>query len=171
MRISLAKRGSPIYIKKRDKITIGLKENTSNTLTDSTGYSQSDEANAVIFSKSDLKITGTGSLTINANYDNGIHGKDDLKIYGETITINAVNDGVRGMDSVVLANATLNIKASGDGIQSDNEEAEKGYIEIQSGTITIEAANKAIQAENYITIDGEQLIYQARATQYTLKKR
>ncbi len=146
--------GSPIYIKSGDKVTVGLKEGTTNKLTDGTGYSQDDEANAVIFSKSDLKITGTGALTINANYENAIHGKDDLKIYGGNITINAVNDDIKGKDSVVIANAAISIKTGGDGIQSDNEETDKGYIQIQSGTITIESAKKAIQAQNYVTIDG-----------------
>ncbi len=146
--------GSPIYVKSGDKVTIGLKDGTENKLADGANYSKNDEADAVIFSKSDLKITGTGALTINANYDNGVHSKDDLKIYGGRITINAVNDGVKGKDSVAVANAELNIKAGGDGIQSDNEETDKGYIEIQSGTITIEASKKAIQAQNYITVDG-----------------
>ena len=146
--------GPAIYAKSGDKITVGLKEGTNNRLADGATYSD-EEANAVLYSKSDLKIAGTGTLTINASFDNGIHGKDDLKIYGGTITISAVNDGVKGKDSVKIEYATLSITSGGDGIQSDNEEdTEKGFIEIGSGSIDIKSTGKAIKAENYITING-----------------
>ena len=47
-----------------------------NIITDASTYvyedATTDEPNAAIFSKDDLKIDGTGSLTVNANYNNGI---------------------------------------------------------------------------------------------------
>ena len=80
-----------------------------------------------IYSCDDLKIKGTGSLTVNGNCEDAVVCKNDLKIYNGNITINAVDDGVRGKDSVTIGNAadtdfsTLNLtvkSTQGDGIKS-----------------------------------------------------
>lgn len=89
---------------------------------------------------------GSGSLTVNANYFNGIQSKDDLKITGGNIVVNAVNDGIKGRDSISIKNANISVKAGGDGIQSTNDtNPEKGYIAIYSGTLSIAAAKDGIR--------------------------
>ncbi|MTM91627.1 carbohydrate-binding domain-containing protein, partial [Turicibacter sanguinis] len=88
---------APIYVKNAKNAIINLVEGTENIVTDSDSYVLEDptnnEPNAAIFSKDDLKIKGTGSLVVNANYDHGIVSKDDLKIKNGNITVTSVGDG------------------------------------------------------------------------------
>lgn len=150
---------SPIYVLNANEVKIKLADGSVNTVTDGNAYifadAESDEPNAAIFSKSDLTIKGSGSLTVNANTNNGIASKDDLKIKNGIITVNAVNDGVKGKDSVEIEDAILTINAGADGIQSTNaNDSEKGYITIDSGTIDITAGLDGIQAETNLAING-----------------
>jgi hypothetical protein len=153
---------APLYIYNAKKTVITLAEGTENYITDGATYSfadsTSDEPNAAIFSKDDLTINGAGSLTVNANYHNGIQSKDDLKITGGNITVTAVNDGIKGRDSIALKNATISVNAGGDGMQSTNDgDSEKGYIVIESGTLNITAGGDGIQAETNLNIGGGEI--------------
>jgi hypothetical protein len=143
---------APIYVENAEEVEIYLAEGTENIITDGDSYilgdTTSDDPNAAIFSKDDLTITGSGSLTVNANYNNGIQSKDDLKITGGTIIVNAANDGVKGRDSITIRDAAITINTGGDGMQSNNDEdAKKGTVLIESGTLTIIAAADGIQAQ------------------------
>jgi hypothetical protein len=151
--------GPPIYVVNSEKTVITLADGSSNTATDGETYVLVDtttgEPNAAIFSKSDLTINGSGSLTVNANYNNGIQSKDDLKITGGTITISATNDGVKGRDSIAIKDGVININAGGDGLQATNDEnAEKGFVSIEGGTLNITAGEDGIQAETNLMFSG-----------------
>ncbi|QYE96436.1 carbohydrate-binding domain-containing protein [Paraclostridium sordellii] len=152
---------APIYVKSAKRVIIGLIEGTKNTITDGKNYvfkdATTDEPNSAIFSKDDLTIIGTGSLVVNANYNNGITSKDDLKIEDGQITVNAVSDGLRGKDSITILDGKITIDAKEDGMKSSNtKEAEKGYIHIQDGTLNITAGQDGIQAEtNAVISNGE----------------
>jgi hypothetical protein len=94
---------APLYTKQADKTIITLASGTTNRVTDGSTYNHAsgeDEPDATIFSTSDLTVNGAGTLTVAANYNNGIGTKDDLVITGGTINIIAANDGLRGRDSV-----------------------------------------------------------------------
>lgn len=154
---------APLYIKQADKTVLILADGTENQFTDAETYlyedETQDEPDAAIFSKDDLSITGNGSLTVSANYNNGITGKDDLIITGGTITVTAVHDAVRGKDSVTVKDCTLTLSAGGDGLKSNNDtDAEKGCILIENGSFTITAGNDGIQAETALEIDGGNFI-------------
>jgi hypothetical protein len=150
---------APIYVSNADKVVITLADGTENYMTDGDSYTfadaESDEPNAAVFSKDDLTINGSGSLTVNANYNNGIASKDDLKITGGSITVNAVNDGIKGRDSVAMLEGEITINAGADGIQANNDEdAEKGYISIEGGTLDITADLDGVQAETNLGVSG-----------------
>jgi len=126
-----------------------------NKLSDGETYDFSDEeAKAVIFANDDLIFSGDGTLTINANYNDGISSDDDIVFKSGTYNITSVDDGIRGKDSVVVVNATINIDSDGDGIKSTNTEEGKGYILIQDGIINITSDNDGLSAENNIEIDS-----------------
>ena len=142
---------APIYVVNAEKTVISLADGTENVVTDGETYvltdTESDEPNAAIFGKDDLTINGTGSLTVNANYNNGIASKDDLKITGGQITVDAVNDGIKGKDSVAIKDGTIIINAGSDGIQSTNQEdAEKGVVAIEGGSLNITTRNVTLTA-------------------------
>ena len=150
---------APIYIMNADKTTLTLVEGTESVITDAESYvyedATVDEPNAAIFSKDDLKINGTGSLIVNANYNNGIASKDDLDIKNGDITINAVNNGLKGKDSIEIDNGTFVINSGGDTIKSDNTtDTTKGWITINNGTFNLTATGDGIQAETDLLING-----------------
>ncbi len=150
---------APIYVMNANKAVITLAEGTENYVTDGDVYIlqdlASDEPNAAIFSNDDLTINGNGSLTVNANYNNGIQSKDDLKITGGVITVTAVNDGIKGRDSIAVRDGNITVDAGGDGMQSNNDDdSAEGYISIEGGTFNITAGADGIQAETSLVIGG-----------------
>lgn len=138
------------------KITINLVEGSTNTFTDSSNYTvftEDDEPDATVFSKTDLIISGKGTLNINANYKDGIASKDELIISDATLKITSEDDGIRGKDYAQISNATITINSKGDGIKSTNDtDSEKGYIVISNSNITINTTADAIQAETILRI-------------------
>ena len=92
-----------------------------------------EEPNAAIFSKDDLVIEGTGSLTVNGNFNNGIASKDDLRILGGTVNVTAVNNGLKGKDALEMSNANVTVNSGGDALKADNTETGMGGIYIESG--------------------------------------
>lgn len=140
------------------KITISPEKGTENTVSDSSSYQYQEgekEPDAAIFSKDDLVLEGEGTLKVNGNYQDGIHGKDDVTVRSGTYIIDAENDGVKGKDSVEIYGGTFQITAGSDGIQSNNDtDEEKGCITVADGTIVITAGKKGILAETDIEIQG-----------------
>ena len=153
---------APVYVVNSEKTVITLAEGTENKVTDGSTYSllssSANSPNAAIFSHDDLTINGSGSLLVNASYNNGIQSKDDLKITGGNITLNAVNDGIKGRDSIAIKDGNIKITAGGDGMQADNDEdAEQGYIVIEGGIINIVAGADGIQAETKLAVSGGEI--------------
>ena len=156
-------KGAAIYCRSAKNLCIELADGTTNTLTDGSSYSfegseesaGEDEPNAALYSKSDLIICGSGSLTVNGNYKGGIRCNDDLTIESGNITVNANNNGIRGSDSVVIENGTVTVTAGKDGIKSTNDtDEDKGYVLIGGGTVTVNAGEDGIQAERDLSIIG-----------------
>jgi hypothetical protein len=151
--------GSPITVLSAEKAVILLAEGSENSVTDGDRYdlpdSETDEPNAAIFSTADLTISGSGSLTVLAKYNDGIASKDGLILSGGTITVTAADDGLRGKDYLVVEDTDLTVTAQGDGIKSDNEDdPQKGYIYIKSGTLHITAGEDGIQAQTDVLISS-----------------
>jgi hypothetical protein len=150
---------APIYIISAEKTVITLAEGTDNRITDGDSYvfeeAASDEPNAAIFSHDDLTINGNGSLTVQANYNNGIQSKDDLKIVSGNINVSAINDCIKGRDSIAVRDGNITVNVGGDGLQSTNDEdPEKGYIAIEAGNLNITAGLDGVQAETSLAISG-----------------
>jgi len=150
---------SAIYGSQSDKIVITLYENTENRVSDGSVYvydnAADDEPNAVIFSKDDLVLNGTGSLVAEGNYEEGIRSKDDLLIISGTYQITSILDAVQGKDSVTIADGEFTIQAGNDAIKASNDtESDKGYVVINGGTFLISAGDDAFHAETSMTING-----------------
>ena len=72
-----SKTTAPINGVQAGKLTITLADNSENSITDSSSYTtftdtESQEPDGTLFTKTDLTINGTGKLTVNANYSDGI---------------------------------------------------------------------------------------------------
>lgn len=145
--------GSPFVILEANSVTLSLPDGTESTLTDSETY-DSDE-DACLYSKADLTIEGTGALTVNANYKNGITGKDTLTIRDSTLSVTAANHGITGKDSLTAENASLTVQSGADAIRStNNEDGALGFILLTDCTLDLTAAEDGVQAETVLTIDG-----------------
>lgn len=145
--------GEAVHIKS-GKATIELVDDTENTLSDGENYvdTSDDAPNATLYAKEDLKISGNGKLTINANFNDGITTKDDLIIASGNIVINAKDDAIRGKDSLTITGGNITITSGGDGLKSDDET--KGNITIDGGNITIAAKSDGAQAYHNLTINN-----------------
>lgn len=155
--------GSPLYVYKSKATTLYLPEGTASTLTDGADYTFSDsyssaeekEPNACLYSKSDLIIAGSGSLTVNANYNNGITGKDTLFIQKASVTVTAVNHGINGKDSLTIKDADITVTSGGDALRSTNDsDTTLGYLVITGSALKLTAGEDGIQAETTLTISG-----------------
>ncbi|NTW28868.1 MAG: carbohydrate-binding domain-containing protein [Coriobacteriia bacterium] len=154
--------GPAILVSKAEKVVVALAKGTMNRLADSASYktttANSDEPNATLYSTSNLTIFGDGSLTVDANYNDGIASKDGLIIASGTITVDAVDDGIRGKDYLVVKDGNLSVTAGGDGLKADNaEDATKGYVSVAAGSITVKAGTDAIDAETDAIVSGGKL--------------
>lgn len=146
-----------IYVKSADKVFVTLAENTSNTLTNTKDFVAIDDNNidAVIFSKSDLSLNGSGTLTIHAAYGHGIVSKDDLVITSGTYDITTARHALSGKDSVRIADGVFSLNAKKDGIHSENtDNDEKGFIYIADGTFSITCDSDGMDAEETLQVDG-----------------
>lgn len=166
--------GAPIAVMGADKAMIVLADGSVNRLEDAADYvfpdPEDDEPNAALFSKDDLTIDGSGSLTVEAHYNDGIASKDGLVITGGDITVSAADDGIRGKDYLVVYGGKLTISAGGDGLKSDNDDdADRGYIWIVDGSLDVTAGADGLQAETDLLVsDGDFDIVTADGSTHTI---
>lgn len=135
--------GPAIQVKKAGKTVVTLAKGTENTLSDGTKYADTSEdaPTAALFSQDDLTINGTGQLTVQGNYKDGITSKDDLKIVGR--------------DLAAVKGGSIYVNAGGDGFKTTYDgDKDKGYLLIEDGTFRVEAGSDGFQAAASLLIDG-----------------
>lgn len=146
-----------IYVKQADKVFITLADGTVNTLSNGGTFTQVDDNNvdAVIFSKDDLTLNGTGTLRITSPAGHGVVSKDELTIAGGIYEIAAASHALAGKDSIAVADGTFTLASGKDGLHAENKDDETlGNIYIAGGTFAINSADDAIHANTLLTIDG-----------------
>ncbi len=143
-----------IYVLSADKVFITTTD-TENTLTVSGQFTTDSENNtdAVIYSKDDLVLNGTGTLNVTSYYGNGITCKDDMKITGGTYNVKSALDAFEANDTISVYDGTFNITTNKDGFHCENDETE-GSITILDGSFTINSVSDGIQACAVLQIDG-----------------
>ncbi len=149
--------GPCINIENADKVFITLADDSQNELSDAgwTVTDESDEANATIYSTSDLTLNGAGELTVNATTHHAISSKDDLVITDGTYAITAIDDGLRGKDCVKIAGGNFIIDAGDDAIVSSNDtDEDRGFVLVDGATVGITAGDDGIQATRFIDLAG-----------------
>lgn len=155
--------GSPLYIYKSSSTTVYLADGSENALTDGEVYTYDDEyssaedeePNACLYSKSDLIIAGSGKLIVTANQNNGITGKDTLKIDSATVVVTAKSHGINGKDSLTIRAAKITVTSGGDALRSTNDyDTALGFIVIVDSDLTLTSGEDGVQAETTLTISG-----------------
>ncbi len=148
-------------VENADNVYLTLAEGTENTMTSGDTYSESaeeDGINGTLFSRDDLTINGSGSLTVTGSYYHGIAAKDDLVITGGTITVTASEDGIHANDSVRIANADITIDAGDDGVTVSNDDA-SDYFYMESGTLTVNSCYEGVEAAAIYVNGGTITVY------------
>ena len=160
-----------ILVKNADKVVLHLVKGTTNVVEDGNGNhlftkvnGAQDTAKAAIYARDDMNIKGAGTLTVKGKFRNGIQCSNDLKIKNGIITVEAEENAVKGKGSLQISGGTLNLTAKkGDGLESDECEenpdgsfkdtvANKGFVKITGGDITIKGRKSGIKAANYIDV-------------------
>jgi hypothetical protein len=160
---------SPLDIEAAEKALVFLNAGTTNSLSDATTYVYPDaattEPDAALFSKANLTLAGTGSLTVRGNAYDGIASKDGLIIHSGTLNVTAKDDGVRGKDYLVVDGGSITVSSTSDALKSTNDsDATAGYVNITGGTLGLTATGgDAISAETDVIVQGGTITAKAGA--------
>ena len=161
--------GSPLFIVHAKTVTLTLADGSENALTDGKTYTyadefssqEDDEPNACLYSKADLVINGTGTLSVTARCRNGITSKDTLTVTDAALTVNAVNHGINGKDSLTIKRAAVTVECGGDALRSTNDSGEQnddgqtlGFVSVTDCTLNLTTGEDGIQAESTLTVRG-----------------
>lgn len=142
--------GSAIEVQSADDVAIYLETGSKNSVSDASSYADDADANAAIYSKSDLTISGEGSLSVLGN--DGINaselntGRQDretdtgerLEISGGTITIDAKFDGLDSNGTITITGGDLTITSADNG--GDSPLDGNGEVTVTGATIIANGA-------------------------------
>ncbi|MBR7045595.1 MAG: carbohydrate-binding domain-containing protein, partial [Lachnospiraceae bacterium] len=144
-----------IYVKSADKVFVTTTD-SENSLSVSGSFTADGDTNtdAVIFSKDDLVMNGTGTLNISSS-DNGISSKDALKITGGTLNVTSSADALEANDGIYVADGAVTIDSGKDGFHAgDSDDDTIGEIYIGGGSVKVNAADDGIQGTTVVRIAG-----------------
>ena len=139
-----------IYSKSADKVFLTLAEGTENTLTNGGIYTAIDKNNidSVVFSKTDLTLNGSGSLTIDAQAGHGVGSKDELTITGGTFTVDSADDCLHSGGALAVTGGTFTLSSGDDAIHSDDA------VTIRAGEFSIPYCYEGVEGLS-VTVEGE----------------
>ncbi len=137
--------GPAINIQSGKRAAVTLMETTENLLVDGVYYpaETGEDMKAAFFSEGQLIFDGKGSLTVYGRNRHGICSDDHIRIKEGNITVEfSLKDAIHVNDYFKMDGGKLTVtNAASNGI-----ECERGYIEINDGTIDIYAGNDIIIA-------------------------
>ena len=145
-----------IYVKSADKVFVTTAGDSALAVTGAFLSDGDTHTDGVIFSKSDLVLNGTATLTVTSS-ENGIVGKDDLKITGGTYRVSAQSKTIEANDSIRIADGVFELTAGTDGLHAENDDDTTGYIYLGGGTFTIQAGDDGLHATAVIQVDDGEL--------------
>lgn len=146
---------APVFVRQADKVFVTLAPGTQNRLSNGGSFTPDGDTNvdAVIFSKEDLTLNGTGALSIASPGGHGIVSKDSLRFAGGTYTIEAASHGLCGKDEVSIADGQFDITTGKDGIHAENsKDTDAGTVWLEGGTYRISADGDGVSASGSCVI-------------------
>ena len=152
---------SPIKVLSAGSVDISAKKDTENVINDTRSEKTADDESqggGAIYAKCDLKLKGSGTLVVNAGYNNGVHTTKDLKIQKLSLKVTAVNNALKGNDSVsILSGTVVAVSSKGDGIKTENTDVNKngvtrGDVTVTGGSLAVYAAGDGVQAAHDFTM-------------------
>lgn len=144
--------GPAINIQSKKTVFVILEGESS--LIDGTTYSDipdDEDAKATFFSEGQLIFSGSGELTVTANYKHGIVSDDYIRVRdGNIIVTDAVKDAIHTNDYFIADGGSFTLAAQSDGI-----DASEGYIIINDGVFNIDVLDDGIAASYDISEEDE----------------
>jgi len=158
--------GAPLQITNAASAAIYLEPGSSNRLVAGLGNSappqDGSQPDAALYTKADAVISGTGSLTIVANWNDGISAAAGLVITSGTINIGAVDEAIAAEDFLVITGGTVSAQTGDDGLAANSQsDPATGYIAIRGGVVNISAASDGIDAITDFVMDGGEVTISA----------
>lgn len=139
--------GPAIWIQEAAKVIVTLVSDTENVLADSADYTGYEETPACFYSVCDLTINGEGALRVFGCHEDGIRGKDRIKVLDGTLSVQAKGDGIRGNDGIYMQNVSAEIESEKNGLRTANQgENDRGVIEINGGALSVIAGQNGVSA-------------------------
>ena len=143
-----------VYVREADKVFLTTAGDSSLSVTGTFEADGDVNTDGAVFSRCDLTLNGTGTLTVSST-DNGVVCKDDLKVTGGSYIIEAGSKAVEANDSIRIDGGSLTLTAGTDGLHAENDDDDSlGYIYIGSGSLTIYAGDDAVHAQSAAQFDG-----------------
>ena len=144
---------APIYVRQADKVFVTLAAGTQNSLSNAGSFTADGDTNidAVLFSRDDLTLNGSGLLSITSPGGHGIVSKDSLRVTGGSYAMDVSGHGLSGQDEVSIANGTFDIVAGKDGIHAESSE-DAGFVYLENGTYRITAVGDGVSASGNCTV-------------------
>ena len=143
--------GPAILVGSADKVFLTAAEGSENSISDGAGYMLSEgdtSVDAAVFSKADLTINGSGSLSITGNNKHAVVSKDDLVVTAKNLSVSSAASALTGKDAVTLSDAYVSIQAGTDGIHSE------GTVSILGGSLSAQCGDDAVHADGKADIAG-----------------
>ena len=101
----------------------------------------------MVFSKTDLTLNGSGSLTIDAQAGHGVVSKDELTINGGTFTVDSVDDCLHSGGALAVTGGTFTLSSGDDAIHSDDA------VTIRAGEFSIPYCYEGVEGLS-VTVEG-----------------
>ncbi len=138
-------------------VTIEAEGGTENSLTLAEAFQPADgEADAAVYAKSDLTLTGEGTISVSGGVRDGVNCRGSLTISSLALRVDAADDGIVGKSSVTAGeDAQITVTSGGDGIKAtEDADAALGFVTLGAGRYSITAGNDGVQAETALTVSG-----------------
>ena len=128
-----------IYVEASEKVIICCVGDNS---LEYTAAESSEGLDGAIFSKDDVTLNGSGTLSLSSQL-HGIVCKDDFKITGATVNVTAGMIGIKAGDSVRIGGGETVIDSEHDGIQVQNKSG-SSFLYTNDGTVTLNSGYDGI---------------------------
>ena len=151
--------GPAINIASADEAVIYTSRGSTNNLSDGPEYAVQGkkEADSTIYSTANLTLAGDGTLNVAGKFDETVHTTKGLVVAGGALNVNSSKTGLKGKDYVDIQGGTLRIEAAKDAIKATNTEKQGlGWARVAGGDTVLRAGDDGIKALRTLEIlDGK----------------
>jgi len=130
---------APLLFESGSSITLVLKDGSENAVTDL--RSSAEENQAAIYTKSDLTISGNGTLDVTGTAEDAIHSKTKVTVQGGTINLKAGDDAIHADETLTILDGKVTVLESEEGLEGL-------VVDIQGGDITVNASDDGLNASD-----------------------